>query len=840
MAIKPLKIPIPVGGLKPPWASEAAANEAAVLHNFWVHNGRLKSMEGRKRLNAIPLDSTATTPIKNHFLYEKIVSGNTKVYYPIVRCNNRLWLGISRRATASQACTVSAITVDSTSGWPQSGWLLVNGSKLLEYTSITATTFVGTFTAGEVTTDDIVETYDFRPLLGSAYGASTEYMRDLLASGDTGWVCDDVWHVQYGNDLYVNITSDEAPAATYPTVRWDGNYYCTGFALCDGTTAVTGVGTEWSANVSPGDIIYFRDHTKDDGAQWQFGTGARVILEVRSNTSLTLSGNGYNTVNKGVACLGHINNFVDYIIVSTHRWGVHPAVTTPTVAAAAGGTLNGDFKYKWRYKCSKTGYTGNISPASATVSPSTQKVTISSAWSTAPMWMDHDKVEIYRAAVTGGTVGTYYHIATLTRSGATYVFPATYADEGNANGAELEANAEYHTRPGTENGCDGFRKNGALKMVNWNGRLVGMQSSNSRRIRWSTLASPEYWPLFLMNSDTYVSDGSGDVPTPDLGGTAEITSSYITNIVPEGPNYFSTGIIGGNLLIGCPDRCLRWHGYDWTDFRASEGPSEGMIAPAAISDGGRTWFVGSRGLVALPYGLNTVEPIYAKLWPDGMGSRLLKHPKSDMLERIRLAKWNGFIVMACSEEQQTRNQHLYLYHAASGSWVTGHYSDTPASDIQAWGLEDGDGDLTFADNNSPYLWSMFRLTGLGDNSDFGKYSYWTPNAETPAGVQCKYISAPLKVDDTLIEPLKVKVVVRKPLVSQQVTLSVYTDGNMTTADWSDSQVTGAADAGAYEEECLLFAPRSCSRVIQLGISGTFTVPLEIIEITVYPSLRGES
>lgn len=374
-------------------------------------------------------------------------------------------------------------------------------------------------------------------------------------------------------------------------------------------------------------------------------------------------------------------DLVDYVIVRLREAGIAAGTgcNASQTADGAATLATGTYVYKWRYKDSVTGYTGNVSPASSAVSVvlNTHSVTIS-GWDNPPD-EPFDTLQIFRAE-TSGIDNLYYLVNEVVRT-ATYgwnyfdLFGATGVDNGwvvktdsAGNEIVLETDSVYRDRPGAVRG---------IKLFN-NHLYCAGYDDEAHILKFSTLDDYEYFPVL---------DWGYTSTTPAnaiVGGTVAIGANRnepIMAIISEGGSYQTTGVSGDNLLIFTSMNAVRWYGYDWTDFQPVAAFSVGCVASnSAINCGGLIIWASQNHIMALASGGNIPGIISSKLFPVGIYGDITASVPLTTMKNWSASYWNGCYMLALTLSG-TANDTIWIYDVGGQRWFE---LDLDCSDLQVW------------------------------------------------------------------------------------------------------------------------------------------------------------
>lgn len=337
-------IPIPKGGYAadPPLGDGSVA---AVLEGWWHNSGRLRSMEGRILESLVPHVLGVTDgEWGNHEIYHApaALGGGS---FLVARNGNYLWLGIRCATTVAAGSSGTTINVASAAAFPTNGYLLINDTHVVTYKGTTSTSF--TTVAGTIPTiaaGDPVHWVDWRPLWGDT---GTGGYSKRPANTTDGF--------QQVNDL-MYFGGGGVPG------RYDGFEYHTGLVSVSTTTLTCATANFTTAGVLPGDMIYFRYETFGQDpypwqkSEWDMDDG-RLITAVGTTTLTISEAPDTAFTNRGP---GRTSTLA-YQIVRCSQIGVPAGVTTTASLQAGGAVPVGTYRYYWRYKSARTGYTGAMS-----------------------------------------------------------------------------------------------------------------------------------------------------------------------------------------------------------------------------------------------------------------------------------------------------------------------------------------------------------------------------------------------------------------------------------------------------------------------------------------------
>lgn len=508
-----------------------------------------------------------------------------------------------------------------------------------------------------------------------------------------------------------------------------------------------------------------------------------------------------------------------YCIVRVRTAGLDDTRPAPKVTSVAGGSLaTGAYNYVFRYGSSRTGYYSNASPASdaANTTGGTKAIRVYNSldkygWQIRPKDHSIDTFELYRS-VNAGQYKQCYSLA-LSTSGTYSPFPSVVwdyridiptaiNDTRKTAGTVLDLDAYHYARPPVQSLTKYF-----------NNRLYG---AVDHKLHFSTLNNPEYWPTTLWD---YQSSVSGTT----LGGYVPVgsdASDKITGIVAESGTYDTTGIQGGNLLVFTKSKASRWFGKDWSDFTLEPAFAEGCWgAHTLVNAGGLIIWCNGDHIMMVSAGGNVPQIISKQLWPRGIKYAMTATNKGIALDAWSAVYWQNKYVLSGSMSGSTPDT-TWIYDIVSGTWTS-----FPAgyNDFCVWqkpGATDGEiitGSCVALRtySGSPYG-DIDQLFSGDPNHTFS----WT--------------SAPIYLAEDALQMNKAKTINRitacflsPQTANQSVSLTVYADGDTTTAAYSGSAQTLTANANGIRR-WVEWSPRTDSantaqaRFVQLKLSGTLT------------------
>lgn len=417
--------------------------------------------------------------------------------------------------------------------------------------------------------------------------------------------------VQWGYLVYFLPTEKKKEGATSadlrPPRRFDGRIYNTGTITTNASSrVVTGSGTSWLGNVGAGDTILF-DFT---------GTAAKkfVITRVISNTSLEIHDNAGVTLTD----TGYVISGVQHAGVSVGEHGIDDtAFSAKSTSVTSGGDVgSGKYRYALTFVDAKTRTEtgpydfGVVTTVSSAGSKITVSFTINARFRL--FGAQASKVRFYRTFAD--QLGAYFYAGEIDTdfSTNTWSFVDTNADE--SLGDPLPDG--HDSAPGDLQG-----------LVGWNGRLFAWKGT---KIRFSSVGSPEYWPLITPLSLT------GEM-TPALGGEIDVgpEAIEILKIEPETVSQWASSAIGDSCLIFAKGGVWRLYGRDWSDFAMAKVSNIGAINDCANYVQGMTFYVTRDGPVGIPTGSNELVRFYEKIFPPD------REPFRSVA-RLGTSDWNKF------------------------------------------------------------------------------------------------------------------------------------------------------------------------------------------------------
>ncbi len=596
------------------------------------------------------------------------------------------------------------------------------------------------------------------------------------------------------------------------------------------------------ANCGPFPAVQVGD--KVISREWFCGLGHReqqTIKRVYNDSGtwkLTLDGNSLNTTGKGItpstgdATVYAACNYVDYIIVRSHWMGIPAAATTPTatLTATVAGYLEASkaYQWRWRYKNSQTGATGNISAASNIITTNaSNKFATLTGWDTNPFDRQIDQVELFRTV--GDDPVNYYLSQTLTRTwnGTNWAFAATCVDgdtagESDANlGAILEVDASYHTRPLV----------GLGQLKEFNSHLWARQTKTTANVattnvlRFSSVGDYEYWPDM-------------DFSAEDVGATLSNIGGYfilgdnnaepVMDFVGEGGVYISSGRQGANLLVWTKRRAFRLFGTDWSDFAVQEAFGTGAAScKSAVNFDGLIIWLAKQGVMALPQGSGQPKIISQKIveyMPETFDT-----PLTYFMPLAFGIVWGEYYVLLWSGGHPAPvpgtvwNNQIIAYHPQTGIWT--NFYDLPAGMFaNVWDGGNDNYELCMSSSTTSACYLV--------ECPVGDYTYTDPAAQ--AGVTAKWQSKvfSLAADKSELPKIKklarVTVCSKRPAVDQTLTVKVYADNFAAGTTVESASITLDASATKQRVYNIIDLTSCYGRTFQIELSGVFTSQVEIL------------
>ena len=807
-------------GIKADKSLLSSDNYCQELEGLWHHGGKLRSMEGRRLLgiapSAIDEDHPTATPVgaaSTHHIYHTD-SSNAKAVV-IAHYEPYVWIGFPCSTTVSANAAKDSTTIRLTAGadanaFPQAGYVIINGKEIFNYNGLIDfgdyVQLSNCAAHSAVVAGDCIETLDWRPLImywGHAFLDSARI-------------------VQVGTTVYVSSTFH--PTVTYPyetsadPMRWSGFEYHTGLVSATGSDSyITHESGDWvAAGVKQGDMIYLR---RDDSSQSRWTTTGYMIKKVETD-KLTVAGTPWSTTGKGPAG----TDSVEYIIVRSAEMGITAGTTTTATATAGGSMTEGStYTYAWRYKSSKTGYSGQLSTSKSMTATSSNKSATVSGWTTLGATTNYDTIEIYRSE---DSELTWYLVTAITASTTDYSLVTSYLDTG-ATGAyttAIDADYLYHTQPDYRIVSD--------TLSYFNGRLWCADATSPYRLRFSTLNLYEYWPV----------SGTGE-----YGGYITIGDNYgdrIMDISPECSAYILTGQVGGDLLIRTQTHTSRLSGSDWDDFSVDRSFEVGAKSQIGVSSHGYSCWLGADGPMLLQLTSNNPTPIYSSQWPYGLSEKIRVANLNSTLFKWRAISKGDWIIFSTDEGGIYK---LRCYHLPSSTWTALSLSSLVAS-LANWSGGLDSGEISMLEKVSGRIYKLWMPTGKYTTTIKQCNTCWEPVSSWDADgayQAFKYLSKPLiladKEDniDWIKAVRKVTICWIGPYTAQTVTASLYVDGDKVTA--SDTTTMSVAAVGASEGKRVYtkWFPRSSEgKSFELKLEGSLSNILEIDWIKIEYDLLG--
>lgn len=363
-------------------------------------------------------------------------------------------------------------------------------------------------------------------------------------------------------------------------------------------------------------------------------------------------------------------------------------------------------------------------------------------------------------------------------------------------------------------------------LTEYDSRLYASQQAAPNVMQLSTLGAYESWPLLE-------TDEIGTTPAnANTGGAVQLGSSAaepIVAMVPEVGTWATTGLVGSDLLVGFPTRCIRWNGNTAADFQVSEGIAVGMMNPAlAINAGEQIFFFDGDHFRLLAIGGSTADVVSYQLWPRG-----LKDYLGSLVDAASVvANWSacykeGWVYVACGLTANG-NDRVYALHLPSRTWTK---------------FGAGLADLTVA--NLTGTLNNPKVVGVSSQADDnGLYELVDLLGQYPASMAISYISSPIMPSKSpehlrnLKHISSVTACMDSPEVDQSVEFALYVNGDTQNPLASDTETLLRQPASWQGspfpgKQIVEWKPPAYDAIIlQVGLSATLSEPTAINWIAV--------
>jgi hypothetical protein len=339
----------------------------------------------------------------------------------------------------------------------------------------------------------------------------------------------------------------------------------------------------------------------------------------------------------------------------------------------------------------------------------------------------------------------------------------------------------------------------------------------------SEIGNQEYWP------ETVFDQVGASPQVPNMGCAIPLSpnnAEQITGIISEIGTFITTGTVGSDLLVFLQNRAVRLTGTTVADFQIVEGASEGCAVPATIQRCGDVmiWFDGEH-VRQMSLGGTTSKIVSYQLWPQGFSGELTSAQDRDSISGLWSSVYkDGWYYLLAAELPSTVNNVVYALHVASGTWLSipGPYSDICLANIQGAKSEPRLVGASLLVDSSTHVGDLYDLFGLA-----------------PSGAVNRISEPLLAGKDDHLNKLKhvktIKACLSTPATNpQSVTLSLYANGDMSTAVESDTptlglnpQVAGYGSAAPGYQIIEWTPPAYDAVILQLGISATLSERISI-------------
>jgi len=425
-------------------------------------------------------------------------------------------------------------------------------------------------------------------------------------------------------------------------------------------------------------------------------------------------------------------------------------------------------------------------------------------------------VEIWRTVVVDGAATTWDLRNLLTYPTEANVEHWDDTGAAFADAYDIDADYLYHARPEATDMTSLIRFHGD--------RLMSTLPSAGGTLRFSTQHYIDFWP----NSETGVYGGMYSV-APD--------SDPIVDMITEGGSFQTAGRVGHSLLVQTRTRSCRLFGSQFgtsDPWTLDEAFPIGSAAQTACNLFGHVYWLSPDGPMKLSVGSMTPQPIYSRLWSRGIRAAMQASAaeQADLLSAWTAVTSGEFYVISNPQDKV-----LYCYHVPSDTYTT-LPMDEAVLGMCVWDGSQDAGQVTVAFASKLYrLWLGAGKSTVGPR---GRKSISIPTgAGTAANQAVKWTTSPLPLggagDSRYVKIQSVRARFRKAYAAQTLTLSIYTDGDLTTVAWTGDE-TLAADAtlsGAHD--VLVWYPNGAVRGLEFSFSLTanlsYPIDCEGMEIT---------
>jgi hypothetical protein len=401
-----------------------------------------------------------------------------------------------------------------------------------------------------------------------------------------------------------------------------------------------------------------------------------------------------------------------------------------------------------------------------------------------------------------GTAKVYYHVATLSRDPATYLFPEYTDTASDYDLDELMPTA------------DGREPPPILDTMGLSDQLYGKGvPGNLKRHYIAPLGDPEYWPLGRVGVTDYALGGYVDYP------------DEIAAIVSEAGAYQTAGLVGSPLLIILQGgECWRWFG----NSRAFAFKLDPVAGRSFQNLGGLIVGLTTNGIVAIPSGTGQVMEVgerILELLPEAIDA-----PRVTSMASVASGQWRGRYFLAWPQSNASVNNQVMIYRAdGSGGRFSGLVPEDVAVNFSGFGVWE-DGELYASDGADGLIWRLFATTPAVA-PDTGEFTYWLP--ATQGGMPGEVWFKNLTLSDDGAAGLyrhkdldRIAFAFRCDTADQAVTIELYEDGADTPTKTSSPIAIKPRNNGtAY----VIWRPAAVSsRVYSIRLTWTATRQIRYI------------
>lgn len=364
---------------------------------------------------------------------------------------------------------------------------------------------------------------------------------------------------------------------------------------------------------------------------------------------------------------------------------------------------------------------------------------------------------------------------------------------------------------------------------------------NDHIFAWGTTADPEYLYCSSVGNVEYFSSlelGKDDAtkftyPTVGCKIKMGLPGEPITRVCPIGEAYTNESTRANYILVFTRNGSKELWGNDWTDFSRKEGSADGCVSPwVGSNSAGLVAWLSMNGPVIKAPGQAIPTPLYNDIFPEdsmpfseqvtsGGGT-------TDYFNLSASACWKKYFIFTWAQTPSTTINRMAMIHIPTGAvTIIGDANDSIKSTTFCVLNGPGDnGEILFGDPDKGTIWQLFAKTGTN--------TYWDGGTGgVPVVIRYPLIdregAKSIRLDRLLA-------IFKKPSATQSVTMSVYENG-VTTA----SSTTGAISilhTGTPNRVEPEYAFGGNGRLVEIEITGTFTVPMTIERLVPSVDLHG--